>query len=374
MRIGVIATDNLTGIGRVFQRTLGELVRLAPEHSFELLVPSTAVQVPAFPGVNRHSFSAPPFPVLGRYLRDRTLRGLAKRLKLDVLHDLSNGGLPLGSTHALKVETVHDTVPYVYPDVVPASVRRWYRFTIPKVLRGADVIITVGNVVKRDLVRFLGISAAKIRVVQNGVDDRFKPLGGQGDLRRRLGFPFPFVLFLGNVIPKRNVHRLVRAFASIATRHPDTKLVLAGPYDSGLPYVVELRRHIKDGGLDEKVFLTGFVEDDLLPWLYNAAEAFAYVPFYEGFCLPPLEAMACGIPVVVSDTPPLREVVEDGGLFVDPFSIEDIADGLEAALFDGATRRELGTRGIGRAKSLSWEKTARGVLAVYDEARSAPGP
>jgi len=349
------------------------MIRLAPERNFVVLAPEGAERAVDFPGVPRHTFPSSALPVFGRYLRDPAIRRLAARLKLDVLHDMANGGLPLTSVQAAKIETVHDTVAYAYPELVPNSVRRWYRSTIPKVLDRADLIITVGHVVKADLVKFLGLPGTKIRVVQNGVDERFRPIAGKEECRRRAGFHFPFVLFLGNLIPKRNVHRLVEGFARIAPHHPTLRLVLAGPYDPTSAYVGGMRRIIDETGLGNRVVLAGFVNDELLPWLYNAAEAFVYVPFYEGFCLPPLEAMACGIPVVVSDNPPLQEVVGEAAIRVDGYSVEAIAEGLESALSDETRRTDLAEKGRVRVGQFSWRRTAEGVLRAYDEVAAVRG-
>ncbi len=366
MRIGVIASGNLTGIGRVFRETFRRMPSIAPEHEFVLLAPRNGQRETLFAETPRHEFSSPSTPIIGRLFRDSALRRLADRLHLDVLHDMSNGGLPLGELSAATVETVHDTVAYVYPDLVPPSVRRWYRSTVPRVLRQADLIVTVGHTVKTDLVKYLGLPPDKIRVVQNGVDERFRPLEGVAS-RQLTGLTSPYVLFVGNLTPKRNLHRLVEAFSRLAPRYSEVQLVLAGPYDPHLPYMAELRRIIGRTGLNGRVRLLGHVADDLLPWLYNGAEAFAYVPFYEGFCLPPLEAMACGRPVVVSDNPPLREVVADGAILVDAGSVDRIADGLEAALSNPSLREEIVRKGLARAHQLTWEATARGVLGVYDE-------
>ena len=368
VRIGIIPTDNATGVGRVFRRTVETMVRIAPHHEYSLLLASDARAPPSFGGVTPRVYRPRSFPVLGRSLREREIRRVVREEGFDLVHDMANGGLPRIALPAVKLETVHDTVPYVFPDVVPPSVRRWYRIAIPRVLASADLIITVGNVVKQDLVRFLKLPETKIRVVQNGVDDRFVPIADKAACRKRVGLEFPFLLFLGNIGPKRNVHRLVRAYGTIASRHPGLRLVLGGPHNPQDPYVIELHRITKDLGLTEKVLLPGFVSDEDLPWLYNAAEAFAYIPVYEGFCLPPVEAMGCGTPVVVSDNPPLREVVADGATLVDGSSVEAIAAGLETALEDSAERERLRERGIARARWLSWDRTARGVLAVYDEA------
>jgi glycosyltransferase involved in cell wall biosynthesis len=223
-------------------------------------------------------------------------------------------------------------------------------------------------------VRFLRIPREKVRVVQNGVDDRFRRMPDKAECRKRVGYEFPFVLFVGNLVAKRNVHRLVRGFARVSRQHPEMKLVLAGPYDPGETYVRELRRIIEREGLGQKTLLPGYIDDEELPALYNAAEAFAYVPFYEGFCLPPLEAMACGVPVVVSDNPPLREVVGDAAIIVDPLRVDDIARGMEVALFDDDMRGRLREKGVARAALFPWGKTARGVLAVYEEALGGSHP
>jgi glycosyltransferase involved in cell wall biosynthesis len=173
-----------------------------------------------------------------------------------------------------------------------------------------------------------------------------------------------YVLAVGNKQPRKNLSRLVRAFSSIALEMPDVTLVIVG--QSGWQGS-DVEQTVKSLGLNTRVRFTGFVPETDLPALYSGADVFCYPSLYEGFGLPPLEAMACGAPTITSNTSSLPEVVGDAALTVDPMSIEEMAGALRSLLADSTKREEYGRRALRQAALFSWDKTARLTRDAYDQ-------
>lgn len=271
-----------------------------------------------------------------------------------------------------KVVTVHDLAFMAFPSVH----KRWNRLYLTLFTRWsltqAQGIIAVSESTRLELSRLLRVPASRVTVVHNGVDSRFRPVQSSEALqtfRDRLGLPARFILFLGTLEPRKNVSTLVRAFAMARANLPEgVKLVLAGGKGWGYEGVFQV---VEELGLEADVLFPGFVPDVDLPLLYSAAEVFAYPSLYEGFGLPPLEAMACGTPVVVSNASSLPEVVGDAGLLVDPQDPEALARSMVKVVDDPGLRADLTKRGIERAGLFSWQKTAVETIAVYREAMSS---
>jgi glycosyltransferase involved in cell wall biosynthesis len=238
------------------------------------------------------------------------------------------------------VVTVHDLATLRLPDAFNRWTRTYSRALLPRVVRAANHVIAVSEFTASELGSVLGLEAAKITVVPNGVGAPFGPDGdsASGD----------YVLAVATIEPRKNLNRLAEAFASLGPRVPELRLV--GPKGWGRV------------DLDQRVRQLGVVPDHELARLYRGARCFAYIPLYEGFGLPVLEAMASGAPVVASDIPPLREVAGPAAVYVDPFSPDDIARGLREA---EQRRDELVEAGRERAAAFSWKRTAEETLEVY---------
>jgi len=239
----------------------------------------------------------------------------------------------------------------------------WIR---PSILR-ADAIIAVSEYTRTELMALYGIPAERITVIPCGVERRFRPAGSAhlASTRERLGLPERFVLVLSSSEQNKNVPLAVRAFAGARTRGlSDYTLVLAGR--PGLA-ADSVRRAVAEAGIEPHVRDLGFVADEELPALYTAAELLLFPSLYEGFGLPPLEAMACGTPVVCSDATSLPEVVGEAGVLLDPRNEQDWTQAILDLCFDESARSALSRRGIARAEGFSWEETARRTLAVLEE-------
>jgi glycosyltransferase involved in cell wall biosynthesis len=268
------------------------------------------------------------------------------------------------------VITVHDLSFLVVPECAEPKLAAFLGKTVPRAVERADAIVAVSNQTKHDLVRLLRVPEDKVTVAYNGVDARFRPMRGEEHastreaLRRKMGLPGRFVLHVGTLEPRKNLDRLVQAYAKVAGGR-DIALVLAGRkgwlYEPILRAAEEANRH--DGA---QVMFVDYVYDDDLPLLYNMAEVFAYPSVYEGFGLPAAEAMACGTPTLVSHDGALAEVVGEAAVKVDAQSVESIAEGLARLLDDPDLRARLAAAGPGQVAPFTWDAAARQVLGVYE--------
>jgi glycosyltransferase involved in cell wall biosynthesis len=270
------------------------------------------------------------------------------------------------------VVTVHDLAYLLYPAHFPTKRRHYFQWLVPPSLRRARRIITVSENSKRDLCRLLAVPEEKVRVIYNGVEPQFR-VATQPALvervRAKYELPPKIVLSVGVLEPRKNLERLVQAFALLRQRGIEHRLVLVGAAGWGYENLLRLPREL---GLDDAVRFLGFVSQADLPLLYNAADLFVYPSLYEGFGLPALEAMACGTPVVVSHVSSLPEVVGDAGVLVDPHSVEGIAEAIYRCLRSDGLREELREAGLKQAARFSWHEAARQTLQVYREVLAIP--
>ena len=264
-----------------------------------------------------------------------------------------------------SVVTVQDLSFMVYPETFNRANRLYLQWMTDWTVRHADRVIVPSEHTKNDVGTFMRVPPDKVDVIPLGVEEMFRPVGDaeRERFRRSRGLPEAFILFVGTLEPRKNVERLVRAYGQVkgrcGVRH---KLVLVGGkgwlYDRIFATLGEL-------GLQDDVIFAGYVPLDELPLWYNCAEVFAYPSLHEGFGFPPLEAMACGTPVVASATTSLPEVVGDAGLLVDPLDVDALEEGLARVLTDDGLRQELSRRGLARAGQFSWERAARETVETY---------
>ncbi len=265
------------------------------------------------------------------------------------------------------VFTVHDITPFLYPEYLPSRRERIkYRGKLLS-LKKAKKIITISNSTRKDLVNFLRIPPGRITVIPYGVEEKFRLLP-QEKARRMVEERFllkeNFILYVGALSPNKNVSRLLEAFSLLIERGiRDYSLVIVASLNS--PFYPSLARKARKLGIDRKVRWLGSQSQETLVYLYNACTLFIFPSLYEGFGLPPLEAMACGAPVVVSHTSSLPEVVGDAGVLIDPQNPEEICEAMKRILLSPSLREELRARSLERAKKFSWKRTARETLEVY---------
>ncbi|PJF46609.1 MAG: glycosyltransferase family 1 protein [Candidatus Thermofonsia Clade 3 bacterium] len=273
-----------------------------------------------------------------------------------------------------SVLTVHDLSFERDPDSAPPRLIPFLKRVVPDSARRATHIVADSHATARDLTALYGVPPEKITVIHSGVDGRFTPYRDTLYMQRRRAYVLkkygigdaPFILTVGTLQRRKNHLRLVQAFAKLIAARSGARtplLVIAG--GKGWLYD-EVHAEVQRLGLGERVRFIGYVEDMDLPHLYRAAAAFAFPSTYEGFGLPPLEAMASGVPVVTSNVSSLPEVVGEAGLQVDPLDVDALARALEQALNDEVWRRHCIARGLARAAQFTWQRAAEQLLAVYE--------
>jgi len=269
--------------------------------------------------------------------------------------------------------TVHDLSFLHCPGAFVPALLRYLERVVPRSISRADLVLADSARTRSDIVSLLGVPPGKVQVLYSGVHPRFQPEpeSGEGErLRTRYGIgDRPYVLSVGTLQPRKNYVRLIQTFAQLANLQTcdlaDLQLVIAG--GRGWLYQEIFTEAEKHG---DCVHILGFVDEADLPALYRNAALFAFPSLYEGFGLPVLEAMACGVPVVCSDASSLPEVAGDAALLVDPLDTDGLADAMARALEDADLRREMIVRGLAQASRFTWEQAARQLLTTFDDIRA----
>jgi glycosyltransferase involved in cell wall biosynthesis len=297
---------------------------------------------------------------------------LVRQAGADVFHAPHYVASPL--THCPTVVTIHDCIHLRFPQYLPNRAGVVYaKWMMRSAARRARRILTVSQASKDDILSYLRVPADKVEVIYNALDERLAAPPTADDLarvRERFLLTDPFVLYAGNIKPHKNLDRLIEAFARVREHVPgELKLLIIGDEISKYQ---NLRRLVHRLQLHQHVRFLGFVPDATLAALYRMAAVFVFPSLYEGFGLPPLEAMASGAPVVTSNVSSLPEVVGDGALLIDPLDAGAIADAIHRILTDDALRASLVARGYARARTFSWERSVARIRENYfDVARSA---
>jgi len=281
---------------------------------------------------------------------------------IDVFHCQYMGPL-FGRTP--YVVMIHDIIHEYLPEFYPKSLCFLMRLFYPLSARRASRILTVSKHSKRDIVKFYKIREEKIIVTYNAVSKNFYPIEEKDKttaILKNYGINEGYILFVGRLEPRKNVVRLILAFHKLKSiNNINQKLVIVGMKDYKCE---EIFKCVNDLNLQKDVIFTGRVENDALPIFYNGASLFVYPSIAEGFGIPPLEAMACGTPVISSDNSAMPEVIGNAGILVDPYNIEDLARTIFKVLSNKYLRKKMKRQGLKRAKSFSWENSARKTLKV----------
>jgi glycosyltransferase involved in cell wall biosynthesis len=288
---------------------------------------------------------------------------LALQGKIDVVH--FTDFIPLFYYRGSSVITVHDLAFLLYPHFLTRDSARYYG-VIDRAARRADQIIAVSEATKQDLVRLTGTPPTKITVIYEAADQIYFPVREPEPLkqiRAKYHLPEQYVLFVGTIEPRKNLPTLIRALHLLITNYK-TEAGLAIVGKPGWLYE-DVYQLVKDLGLKDRAHFLGRVPTADLPLLYNASQMLVLPSFYEGFGLPPLEAMACGVPVIVSDTSSMPEVVGDAALRVAPEDTEGFTVAMWRLLTDEALRADMTAKGLKRAQCFSWQRAARETLDVY---------
>jgi glycosyltransferase involved in cell wall biosynthesis len=376
MRIGIDGiplAELRTGVGHYTFELARALSILAPTDRFELVSPiplldsvTAEINQPNLKSVRLrlNSLLRPWWAVrLPLYI---------KRAGLEVFHG-TNFDVPLWSSCA-TVLTIHDLSLFLYPETHEKRLVRRARHRMPLMARTATMIITPSASIKREVCDHFGINEERVVSVPEAARPCFKPVAREEAAHRlqRFGIEDDFILFVGTVEPRKNLITLARAFAELLrTTRLRPQLVIAGRKgwlsDELFSYVREMEGR-------DRVLFTGYVEDDELSALYSSCRVFVYPSLYEGFGLPPLEAMSCGAPVITSRAPAIIETVADAARTVEAQDVQALAAAIAELLQDESARLALSDAGRVRAAQFSWERSARLTLEVYREALQRKGP
>lgn len=381
MRIGIDGlplTAPKTGVGHyTFELALG-LANIEPSSQFEIIYPST---YPVISLVENSAEEVLPDNLklervrvgeIGRHWWSAGLPRHISRNHLELFHG-TNFDIPLWRRSA-TVLTIHDLSHLLHPETHEKRSVRRARRRLPLMTRAADAIITPTESVRREVCERLKASPGKVFAIPEAARACFRPLAfpETEEARRRLGIGNDFLLTVGTLEPRKNLSLLVTAFEEVVRARPqnDTKLVIAGGrgWLSGPLFGAIERSPVRD-----RILLTDYLHDEDLRALYASCRAFIYPSVYEGFGLPPLEAMACGAPVIASNISSLSETTGDAAWLFDPRSVGDLAQNILALMGENEEQGEnarlrLSIAGQRRAAEFSWENTARLTWNVYDEA------
>ena len=363
------AVHHHAGIGRYAYELLTALTRLDRANAYRVfhnrLAPGECIDAP-LDQLPRTviPLTAKPWRMsvlLADFLRvpmDRWIPGV------DVFHGTDHLLPPF--SRARTVFTLHDLIFKFFPEYHLPLNRAFLGLMLPRFLRRADAIIAVSECTKRDAIRLYHLPPERITVIYEGVDPALRPESDSARIaqaRARYAHDQPFILYLGTIEPRKNIVALIDAVRALRARGLPHRLLIAGR--KGWLYQPTLD-HVAQMGMSDAVDFLDYVPDAELPALFSACDAFVFPSLYEGFGLPPLEAMACSAPVVCSNTSSLPEVVGDAAVLFDPRDIGEIASAIERVVSDAALRDELRAKGIAQAAKFSWERAARETLAVYE--------
>jgi glycosyltransferase involved in cell wall biosynthesis len=357
------------GIGTYVRNLLRHLSRIDHDTEYVLLCCPADYPLVADLGENFRPVAepAPAYSISEQFRVPMDLR----RERVDLFHAPHYVLPPL--TPVKSVVTIHDCIHLRFPQYLPNRLGYAYaRGSLWFATHRSRRIMTVSEASKRDIQRYFRVPDAKIDVIHNAIDERFGQMPAEDEIarvRERYQLNDPFVLYAGNIKPHKNLERLIEAFHMLRRGELEhVKLLIIG--DEISKYAT-LRRAVHRYKLHKHVRFFGFVPDQTLAVLYRLAGVFVFPSLYEGFGLPPLEAMASGTPVVTSNVSSLPEVVGDAALLVDPYEPEAIADAMRRVLTDQDLRDELVRRGHARAGLFSWDRSVRRVREIYGETAQA---
>ena len=360
------------GVGTYIRNVVRTLGRLDHENEYLLFgVPAKVEEIGALPP----NFQTVPLLASDRSVGGyREFRTALKRLGCDLVHIPNLFSVPR-LLPCPYVMTVHDVLQHMSRAREQSGFWRSFHFQMTKrALAGAARIFAVSNFTRNEIEKLFEIPPDRIDVVYNAIDERF--LHGHANaadrdlIARRYQVTYPFLLYAGKISPHKNVVRMIEAFSALKTElerdqaYPDLKLIIIGDDLSGNP---DLRRTVVRSGVQHDVRFLGFVPIEVLRIFYDAAKIFVFPSLYEGFGLPPLEAMVHGTPVVTSNVSSLPEVVGNAAVLVNPENVFEIMRALHRTLMDQALRDRMKERGYQQAARFSWETSVRRILGAYGQ-------
>jgi glycosyltransferase involved in cell wall biosynthesis len=366
-KIAINATfthENPTGLGVYTYELVRELLKAECDFDFTVYSSSSHLKN-SYP--NRVTlvtpYTSPDFGLKGHLIRllwQQTVLPLKLRMqRVSLLFSAVSEGI-LGP-YRKQIITIHDILPMRHPESCP-KMKYYFSYSLPTLLKNSHAIICISENTKQDIIGYLGVKAKSIYVIYGGLDrQRFYPREN-GTVQKQYGLT-NYLLYVGDLRPYKNLERSLEAFARLNLSK--FKFVIGGKKDPR--FYARVEKKIDELLLKDRVVFLDYVPQRNLPHLYSEAAAFVFPSLYEGFGLPPLEAMACGCPVVASNAASLPEVCGDAAYYVDPCNVENIAEGMYKVLMNKTLRRDLREKGLERAKFFSWDKAAKEHLKVFEE-------
>jgi glycosyltransferase involved in cell wall biosynthesis len=380
MKIGMNALfyqNSANGSGQYLIHLLNALAQIDTRNEYILLGPRP------LPKGTRTLFNYQEHPVPGLATKSKqiekvtweqlTAPAAARKAGVDLLH-IPYFAPPLLS-RIPTVVTIHDVIPLRLPAYHPNGKIKAYFNLVSRTARQATQVITVSHHAKKDIVETLKLAPERIRVIHLAAGDEYQPIHDpalRATVRARYGVGKRYIFYLGGLDQRKNVPQLVRAFAQLYAQQddPNLQLFISGDPDKTRgPLFPDPRPIAAELGIERQI-VYGFVSDEDKPVIYSDASLFVFPSLYEGFGLPPLEALACGAPVVCSNRSSLPEVVGDAALIVDPDNTTELTTAMKRVLTDKNLEADLRARALKRAAQFSWQKTAAETLAVYEEVYS----
>ena len=354
------------GVGTYVQNLVEQLAKLDHDTEYVLLCRRDDLELPRRLGRNFRAVA----DLSGQYsLREQiSVPANVFRTSPQLFHT-PHYVLPV-LTPCRSIVTIHDCIHLVFPQYLRGRIARTYaRTAFWTAVHRASRILTVSEASKNDILRFFPVPPEKVTVIYNAIADHFydEPADGMmAKVRERYQLHDRFIMYAGNVKPHKNLERLIDAFVLLrqTAGYDDLRLLITG---SEISKYATLRRAVHRYNLHKYVRFLGYQPEQTLAVLYRLADVFVFPSLYEGFGLPPLEAMASGTPVVVSNVSSLPEVVGDAGVLVNPYDATSIANGIRRVLDDSVLRQELKTRGHARARSFSWPESVKRIRDIYQD-------
>ena len=363
MQIAVVTRmlrkGKLEGFGVFTHEILSRLVNSHPEHRFIFLFDRKFDPGFVYADNVRPVVLLPPasHPKLLVFWYQYRLRWFLKKYKPDLLVS-PDGGIPLhSSVPALSV--IHDLNFEHFPEDLPSGVRNYYQKYYRGIAQKATRLVTVSEFSKKDIEKVYGVSPEKLDVIYNGVGDTFRPLTESeiSDTRKKISSGMPYFLFIGSIHQRKNLPNMMRAFSGFRKSNPGAmKFIIAG---AKRWWNEEMEEAYTGSAFRNDIHFTGRVADDDLPGIMGAAHVLLFASRFEGFGIPIVEAMKCGVPVITSTTSSMPEVAGDAGILVDPDSVESISGAMKKAAFDEGLRKSLTEKGLKRAQAFSWDRSAQ---------------
>lgn len=287
-----------------------------------------------------------------------------RKKNIEVLHS-PNYITPLIKLGFKIIVTVHDLTFFIFPEKFTIIKRLFFKFFVPWFIKKADKIIAVSNNTKKDILRYFKIREEKIAVTFESIPEYYRRdiLPGN-EMLEKYGISRKYFLFVGMIEPRKNILTILKAYKKIEN-DLEADLVIVGKKGWYFKEIEEYFESLKKEGLKNNIIFTGYVSEPELKYFYKNALIFIYPSIYEGFGLPPLQSMACGVPVITSNTSSLPEVVGDAAIKVDPSDIDGLAETIKKLYFDPSKRNEMVEKGILQAKKFSLEKFALKTLEAY---------